>query len=36
MNLILIPYFQHVGLALAISVGATFNAAMLFFAIKKK
>ena len=35
MNLILIPYFQHVGLALAISIGATFNAAMLFFAIKK-
>jgi putative peptidoglycan lipid II flippase len=35
MNLILIPYFQHVGLALAISVGATFNAAMLFLSIKK-
>ncbi|MEK9714925.1 MAG: murein biosynthesis integral membrane protein MurJ, partial [Methylophilaceae bacterium] len=35
MNLILIPYFQHVGLALAISVGATFNATMLFLSIKK-
>jgi putative peptidoglycan lipid II flippase len=35
MNLILIPYFQHVGLALAISVGATFNAVMLFLSIKK-
>ncbi|MDA9914047.1 murein biosynthesis integral membrane protein MurJ, partial [Methylophilaceae bacterium] len=35
MNLILIPYFEHVGLALAISIGATFNAAMLFLAIKK-
>ena len=35
MNLILIPHFQHVGLALAISIGASFNAFMLFWALKQ-
>lgn len=35
MNLILIPFFQHAGLALAISIGASFNALLLFYSLKK-
>ena len=34
-NLILIPHFQHTGLALSISIGAIFNAFILFIAINR-
>jgi putative peptidoglycan lipid II flippase len=36
MNLVLVPYFQHAGLALAIGIGALINAAWLLFGLIRR
>jgi putative peptidoglycan lipid II flippase len=35
LNLVLVPYFQHAGLALSIGLGAMINAAWLFFGLRR-
>ena len=35
MNLIFIPYFAHVGLALSVGLGACINAAFLYYSLRK-
>lgn len=36
LNLILVPYMKHAGLALSVGLGACVNAALLFYGLKKR